>query len=222
MSIFLNFLIKLWHLFYYLPSKSAWDNNAQLILDFKNNQKSATDYLVDCTIREIKGYGLGEEIFIIRALKSTETRASDEGSNSLDILEQRISVAIGGIYIPQLLVKNKATRPLKSLWAKNREAELDGVYSIKELGFNLNNRQMILLDDVVTTGAISRVIIRAVLNRFPTAKINTFSLGWTPTPKQQALLFDYQTKGLEINESRVLYRTRADIEAEEEETFVVL
>jgi hypothetical protein len=214
--------IKLWHLFYYLPSKSAWDNNAQLILDFKNNLKSATDYLVDCAIREIKGYCLGEEIFIIRALRSTEVRASSEQLSALDVLGRGVAAAIGGIYIPQLLMKKRVTVPLKSLGAKAREAELVDVYSVRDLGVSLDNRQIILLDDVVTTGATSRIITRAVLDRYPTAKINTFSLGWTPTPKQQMLLFEHETKGLVMNESRAIYRTRADIEAEAEESFVVL
>lgn len=221
-----NKSIKLWHLFYYFPSKSAWDNNAQLILDFKSNSRSAAEYLLDCSLRELQGYELKEEILVIRGLKSSETRAVLDKWSAMDWLGQGIATGIGGIYIPQLLEKKRVTQPLKQLRARQREGELENVYGLRDLGLCLNNRNILLLDDVVTTGATARAIVRAVLGSYPGAKINTFALGWTPTKKQQHMLFEQQTAGLMLNEPQEYYGGRApkklDQDYQDGETFVEL
>lgn len=218
--------IKLWHLFYYFARKSAWDNNAQLILDFKSNSRSAAEYLLDCALRELRGYELMEEILVIRGLRSTEIRAVLDKGNVMDWLGQGIATGIGGIYIPQLLEKKRVTQPLKLLRARQREVELENVYGLRDLGLSLNNRNILLLDDVVTTGATARAISKAVLANYPRAKINTFALGWTPTKKQQQMLFEQQTAGLMLNEPREYYGGRApkilDQDYNDGETFVPL
>lgn len=218
--------IKLWHLFYYFPRKSAWDNNAQLILDFKSNSRSAAEYLLDCALRELRGYKLNEEIFVIRGLKSNETRAISDAGYAMDWLGQGIATGIGGIYIPQLLMKKRATQQLKQLRARERENELADVYGVRDLGLGLNQRNILLLDDVVTTGATSRAVVRAILESFPAAKINVFALGWTPTKKQQHTLFEQQTAGLMLNEPEHHYGGRApkhlDQDYQDGETFITI
>lgn len=218
--------IKLWHLFYYFPRNSMWDNNAQLILDFKRDIRSAGDYLLQCMLRELRGHQLNEEIIVIRALKSSELKVGTGTANALDYLGQGIATGISGIYIPQLLIKTRVNSPLKELRAREREKELEGVYNLKDLGLNLENRQIILVDDVVTTGATSRAIVGTILNRFPTAKINTVALGWTPTSNQQQLLLDQQRTDLMLHEPIPSYGNRLigryDDDYEQGETFVKL
>jgi hypothetical protein len=218
--------IKLWHLFYYFPRKSSWDNNAQLILDFKSNSRSAAEYLLDCALRELRGYNLNEEIFVIRGLRSEETRAVSDKGYAMDWMGQGIATGIGGIYVPQLLMKSRVTQPLKMLRVRERELELTNVYSLRDLGLNLDNRHILLLDDVVTTGVTSRSIVSAILKCYPTAKINVFALGWTPTKKQQNMLFEQQAAGLMLNEPVEFYGGRKpkiyDVDYLEAETFVAL
>ncbi|MNL41532.1 DNA utilization protein GntX [compost metagenome] len=116
--------------------------------------------------------------------------------------------------------------PLKELRARDREKELEGVYDLKDLGMSLENRQIILVDDVVTTGATSRAIVRTILNKFPTAKINAVALGWTPTVNQQQLLLDQQRTKLVLHEPIPSYGNRPigyyDQDYVEGETFIKL
>lgn len=181
--------IKLWHLFYYFPMKSSWDNNAQLILDFKSNSKPVTEYLLECALRELKAYRLREEIIVIRAFKSTELKAGDGKVIALDMLGQGIPTGIKGIYIPQLLCKKRLTKPLKGFDASGREREIEGVYEVRDLGLSLDHRQIILIDDVVTTGVTSRTIAGQILTRYPFARINVFALAWTPSKNQRNSFF---------------------------------
>jgi hypothetical protein len=197
--------IKLWHLFYYFPRKSSWDNNAQLILDFKTNSKPATEYLLECALRELRAYHLKEEIIVIRALKSTELKPGDGKVIALDMLGQGIATGIKGIYIPQLLCKKRLTKPLKDFDASGREREIAGVYEVRDIGLSLDNRQIILIDDVVTTGVTSRAIARVILIRYPLAKINVFALAWTPSKNQRNMLYLEHTAGLELNEPVLQY-----------------
>lgn len=218
--------IKLWHLFYYLPKKSNWDNNAQLILDFKNNSSSAAGYLLECALRELRAFQLKEDIIVVRALKSSEVKAGDGQVTALDVLGQGIATGIRGIYIPQLLIKNRITKPLKGYDAKGREQEIAGVYELRDLGLSLDNRQVILIDDIVTTGVTSRTIVGRILTKFPSAKINVFALGWTPSKNQRRMLFEQHTAGLELNEPEERYgnhpRKPNDEDYDNGETYVRL
>lgn len=213
-------------MFYYLPKKSNWDNNAQLILDFKNNSSSATAYLLECALRELRGFQLKEEIIVVRALRSSEVQVGDREATALDMLGQGIATGIRGIYIPQLLIKNRPTKPLKGYNAQRREQEIADVYELRDLGLSLENRQIILIDDVVTTGVTTRTIIRRILAKFPTAKINVFALGWTPSKNQRRMLFEEHTAGLELNEPVERYgnyqRKLDDEDYDNEETYVRL
>jgi hypoxanthine phosphoribosyltransferase len=51
--------------------------------------------------------------------------------------------------------------------------------------FNFNFRKVLIIDDVVTTGATVSAIIQIILEQFPEATIEIFSLGWTPSAAQQ-------------------------------------
>lgn len=167
-----------------------------------------------------------EEIIVIRALKSSELKAGAGTAGALNYMGQGISTGISGIYIPQLSIKTRENLPLKALKAHDRKKELEGVYELKDLGLSLENKQVILLDDVVTTGATCMAIVRTILNRFPTAKINTVALAWTPTSKQQHLLLDQQRTGLALHEPHPSYGNRSishyDEDYEEGEIFIKL
>jgi hypoxanthine phosphoribosyltransferase len=153
-------------------------------------------------------------------------RAGDGEITALDILGQGIATGIRGIYIPQLLIKNRITKPLKEYHVRGRELEIAGVYELRDLGLSLENRQIILIDDVVTTGVTSRTIIGKILQRFPSAKINVFALGWTPSESQRRVLYEQHTAGLVLNEPQEHYgnyhRKPDDEDYQNGETYVQL
>jgi nudix-type nucleoside diphosphatase (YffH/AdpP family) len=69
-------------------------------------------------------------------------------------------------------------------------------------------RKVLIIDEVVTTGAAVSVssIIKIILKHFPDARINIFSLAWTPSPTQQWYIQNQMKyKGSIIEEPEIIY-----------------
>lgn len=86
-----------------------------------------------------------------------------------------------------------------------RQIELADVYQVSEHSINLNNRKVLIIDDIVTTGLTVNAIIKAILIAFPSAKISVFALAWTPTKNQQAYLLKMKNKIIHFNEPEPPY-----------------
>jgi hypothetical protein len=62
-----------------------------------------------------------------------------------------------------------------------------------------------IIDDVVTTGSTACAIITPVLRAFPDIDITVFSLGWTPTYRQQIALGLQKEKAMYVSEPEGAY-----------------
>ncbi len=168
-----------YHIAHYHPtSKNHHDDTSSHLLDFKDNVEPWVSRWSNISVKY-----LGGEItpdIIVRVLSSGETEASS--SNSLDFLGQRMEEAMAPArYIPTTLKKSRPTKPLKTLRTKQeREAELAGVYSyIPPAGIGSDNKVILILDDIVTSGTTLREISRAIRTASPTSKLYFFALGQT-------------------------------------------
>ncbi|WP_144916165.1 phosphoribosyltransferase [Mucilaginibacter frigoritolerans] len=92
---------------------------------------------------------------------------------------------------------------------------------------DLNERKVLLIDDVVTTGTTAGSIISAILKVFPRTRFEVFSLAWTPTYRQQIALGLEQQKAMYVSEPEESYgnagkQRHTDEGFENGETFVSL
>ena len=118
---------------------------------------------------------------------------------------------------------SRATQPVKSLTIARRVAELNGVYRIDTKNYDFNNQKLLIIDDVVTTGATVCSIIRTILKAFPLAKINVLSLAWTPAAGQQAYIQQlYKDESLMLKEPESSYGSNVDGDFLNGKTFVSL
>lgn len=199
---------KLYHLCYYFSRVSVNDENRKLVIDFKKAKEPAVRHFIVKALQFLEYREIDENLLVIRALHSRETTAEDE-LTPLDRLGDSLASVLDCSYYPKILRKTKVTQPIKSLTFPQRAAELKGVYRIDPNFFNLNHREVLIIDDVVTTGATSCAIIKSILDHFPEAKINVFALAWTPAPNQQLYIQEQISRGMMLNEPEPPYGTGA-------------
>ena len=195
----------MYHLCYYFSSESAWDNDRRKVINFKKGDEFAIRRFIADAINLLLKQEMDKELIIIRALNSKEIVPEINGGQSLDRLGQSLAATFGCHFVPTILVKRHLTRPVKSLTLTKRQIELADVYQVSQHSINLNNRKVLIIDDIVTTGLTVSAIIKAILTAFPGAKVSVFALAWTPTKNQQAYLLQMKNKTMHFNEPELPY-----------------
>jgi predicted amidophosphoribosyltransferase len=197
--------IDLYHLCYYLSKNTSRDSEQQLVLDFKNNEEQAVRRFIIEAIENLQHLGIDEDTLILRALSSKETKADQNMARGLRRLGTSLSWVFDCDHFPSMLYKKRVTEPIKNLGIAERKAELAGVYAVDQNIVDLNERKVLLIDDVVTTGATVSAIIDAILKAFPQTQVEVFSLAWTPTYWQQLALGLQERAAMYVNEPEEMY-----------------
>ena len=183
---------KLLHLCYYFSKPEFKNDDVKRIIDFKNQDEQAIRYFTIQALENLQYHQIDQDLFIIRALHSYETDA-DSVLDPLDRLGDGIGTVFDCSYYSRVLSKTRVTKAIKSFTIAQRKAELEGVYKLDANMFNFNNRKILIIDDVITTGTTACAIIKAILDEFPLAEIEVFGLAWTPTFNQQNYLVQQQS-----------------------------
>jgi len=195
----------LYHLCYYLSKNTRRDNDQELILDFKNNEEHAVRSLVIEAINNLEQLGIDEDTLIVRALSSHETKPDHLAQKSLHRLGLSLNCVFDCSYCAEVLYKKKSTDPLKHLSIAGRKAEMRDVYAVDKNLLDLHEFNVLLIDDVVTTGTTAGAIIDAILKAFPQTRIEVFSLAWTPTYRQQLALGLQEREAMYFSEPEFSY-----------------
>jgi hypothetical protein len=206
---------RLYHLGYYFSAVDVTNNDRKLIIDFKKCKEAAVRTCVFRALENLRYHQMAKDMIVIRALKSAELFTDTKSPSGLDRVGNSIAYVFGCHYQPQMIVKNKITRPVKNLGIQQRRKELSGVYEIKDGFIDLNHRKVLIIDDVVTTGSTACAIINAILDRYPLAKIDVLALAWTPTLIQQLAIKKHFSENYTLNEPEVPYRSEQRITDED-------
>jgi len=151
------------------------DNLRTDVLDFKNGNKSAiarwTNYIGH------RSSALPRVDIIVRALGHSEILV--QKNTSLDLFSIRLSQTLRAQYEPSLLKKRHANEKSTNLNRAQRLAQIEGLYIVnsENSASKLTGSQTFLIvDDVVTTGATTNDITRALISHFPEAIVYVLSL----------------------------------------------
>lgn len=122
----------------------------KLILEFKYKQnfvagKILAEFLYDL----IKNSNI--EIDCIVFIPSSKKALKERGFNQCEYLAKEINKSLK-VEIYKDLIKNKNIKEQKLLSKEDRFKNIKGAFSLKT-NKNINNRRILLIDDVVTTGA---------------------------------------------------------------------
>ena len=195
----------------------------QEVLAFKNNNQQAVDRWVNKAL-ELSS-NLPRIDCIVRALGHAETEASSiDLVLPLDRLGSQLARSLNATYRPDYLRKSRVLVKSFQCTAKEREKQVQGVYTIDpNITESQNNDKLtfLVIDDVMTSGATTRDISRALSLAYPGARIYIFTLVKTLYRSQDkpesveaqhnAQLFNdlYTTEDLPILASEDVYSDRS-------------
>ncbi len=124
-----------------------------MIIDYKFNDKAYLADLFTKTIlknekicRKIKKYD------IIIPVPIHKKRKSERGYNQSELIVRNLAKNLKTELVTDLLIKQKNTLPQSSLSKKQREENVKQVYKLQNKQ-KIENKKIILLDDIYTTGA---------------------------------------------------------------------
>lgn len=176
------------HLFlcHYYPLGYGADEISYSLIRFKMGRPSEREVWTAAALEALRGLLPGT--LVVRALSHLELSAG-RGS-PLDSLGGAISYRYGGRYAPELLGKNRYTRTCREMLTKTeRIAELKGVYYWRGGDMGRWGQRVLILDDIVTTGATVSAILDVVHEALPDAKLLVFSLARASPDRSLNLAF---------------------------------
>ena len=139
-----------------------WDYNEEfkkLIFSYKYNRKKSLAKLIARLIEEeFKFIIQKEKIDFIVSVPINKKRENERGYNQVDEILKQLNVK----YIEIKRVKN-TEKMHKLLNEKLREENIRGSFRI-ESDFDFKNKKILLVDDIITTGATLKEIKSSILN----------------------------------------------------------
>lgn len=150
----------------------------QKIWDFKDGKEDAVNRWMH------KASELAESLpnidYVVRALGHAEIEVNSSSHQTpLDRLSLKIASSLGAAYIPSLLKKNCVLVKSTKCSAKERESQVRGVYSVDTNLMDSSRNDpvtFLVVDDVLTSGATTEEITRAISDAYPGARIYIFTL----------------------------------------------
>ncbi len=178
---------KLKYLCGYFSKKISPDILSRSILLFKRNHPDHVDTWVRYATDAIS---LGRHCLILRPLYSDEQVIHPDADldRPLDNLCKHLSFRNACLYEPWLLRKESETPPLKGLKRDKRWKCLEDQYSLTGTIDPERVSQILLVDDIITTGTTFRILIRLLQQHYPQIPVMTFALARTSWTKDEQLL----------------------------------
>ncbi|WP_316807377.1 hypothetical protein [Pedobacter agri] len=167
-----------WHLAYYIPNKRGNGTLAGKMIDFKDGDLKSINSWSQWAGDELSKLGI-EFHYIIRALGSNELEPLK--GKPCAIMGANLGKRLGAKYAPWLINKKRATKSLHTLKTyQERFDELHEVYIANDKGGeDLNNKNVLIIDDITTTNCTIAEMKRAIFEKWPEANLHLFCLGKT-------------------------------------------
>lgn len=167
------------------------------ILRFKDGIKQDVQYWISLVKREIVQYDNFPTIdYVIRTLGHSELVASP--TKSLHLLAIAVANELETQFLPDLFSKTRITAKQSTLGtvAKKKE-EIEDVFKINKGKFNLNNRNILIVDDIRTAGVMSGEMARQINQNFTPKNLFLLTLLKTcEKTRENILVNDKLTKNL--------------------------
>ncbi len=112
----------------------------------------------------LKSLGLYDKDTILVPVPLAEKREAERGFNQAGLLAEVIAGELNIIMNHNLLYRKQETPPLYNLSPGQRKLVLEGAFSLNKSFNGLNKENIILIDDIFTTGSTLNEATRVLLN----------------------------------------------------------
>lgn len=143
-------------------SKNGIVKNLIHNLKYKN-QEQIGSFLGDWCGENIKDKNELKNIDIVFPVPLHKKKLKKRGYNQVSLFARKIAHHINSEYIENVLVKNKNTKTQTKKDRYFRWKSNQNLYSLNT-EYNLKNKNVLLIDDVVTTGATLEACVKAIEN----------------------------------------------------------
>lgn len=136
------------------------NGGAKLVYKFKNGDAYLKDYFADLLKDKCAEFANADGICFV---PMTGKAVRGRGYNQAELLAKALSARLGIPVLKNALIKLKDSAQQKSLTKSERENNLKGCFKAdKEI---VNGKTLILVDDVMTTGATAEAICAELIKR---------------------------------------------------------
>ncbi len=115
--------------------------------------KNTAEYLLPCLCGLIREHLPVADIDIVTSVPMTKKRRSETGYNHAEVIAKLICDELKLPYDPKLLEKQKVASVQHKLSASDRKTLIKGVYKRGKSLYNIKDKTVLLVDDIITTGA---------------------------------------------------------------------
>lgn len=170
-------LSEAYHLVYYLPDGDDVTDWTTRVLNFKR-KSNIDDYneITRLTTEAIHEAEIKFD-FVTRILGHKELKAQN-GAAIIDFAKA-IAKETGALYIPQLLNKTRETTPLHFLGRAERQAEIEGVFFVNTKFYDMNNKSLLVVDDISTSCTTIAEMIKILKKQWPDINVYLLCLART-------------------------------------------
>ncbi len=141
-------------------SSLVYDGGAKiLIAKFKNGEGYLKEYFADLITEKLKDTQSADYIVYVPMTKKACTA---RGYNQAELLAYSISERIGTPVLKDAIVKVKDSKAQKSLTRRERAKNLENCFKIEQRK-ELKGKTVLLVDDVLTTGATADEVCKKLL-----------------------------------------------------------
>ena len=123
--------------------------------------------------------GLAKDAVCIIPVPLSRARMLKRGYNQAEWISKGIAKQTSIPVNNNILVRNKHIRTQTHKNATERWENTQNIFSVKKNAPDLNDKTILLVDDIATTGATLCDCIRALRERFPTIRVHVYTLGFT-------------------------------------------
>ena len=122
--------------------------------------------------------GLGSEADYVIPIPLSVERRLKRGYNQAEWIARGVATSAGIPLCTDVLVRRKSNETQTHKSANQRQENTRGIFVAMAGRTDLNGRTVLLVDDIMTTGATISDGIRALRETFPEVKVQIYTLGW--------------------------------------------
>ena len=137
--------------------------SASMINRFKNGERYLVEFFAERMAQTLKDSGLFTKDLLIVCVPMTSEKRLERGYNQAEEVAKRISRILSLEFDGEVLKKRKETSEQKYLDRKQRQENVETAFFVHKRAL-IKDRNLLLIDDIMTTGATGNACAKALKN----------------------------------------------------------